>query len=148
MKKFMMLVVLIGLAALVIWGFVEGQHEAEMEALREKPVNAPPRVVEENERQVVSLTDADRTSGGIAVEEIPPQAVPNSALVWWGDKAWVYVETSPGKFLKTPVVIKKFEQEHYEVEGVPSPVLIVTHGAQLLLSEEERASIEVGEENE
>ncbi len=148
MKKFMMLVVLIGLAALMVWGFVEGQHEAEMESLREKPVNAPPRVVEENERQVVGLTDADRTSGGIAVEEISPQALSNSALVWWGDKSWVYVETSPGKFLKTPITIKTFEQGNYEVEGLSSPVRIVTHGAQLLLSEEERASIEVGEENE
>ena len=148
MRKVVPLAAMLGFAALMVWGFMEGQHEAEMEALREKPVNAPPRVVEENERQVVSLTDADRTSGGIAVEEIPPQAVPNSALVWWGDKAWVYVETSPGTFLKTSVVIRKFEQEHYEVEGVPSPARIVTHGAQLLLSEEERASIEVGEENE
>ena len=147
MTRFLTLAFLLGLAALAVWGFIEGRHEAEMEALREKPVNAPARVAEENERQVISLSDADKTAGGIAVEQVSPQAVPASALVWWGDKAWVYVEVSHGKFFKTAVTIQKIEQEHYAVESLSSPARIVTQGAQLLLSEEERHSIEVGEDD-
>lgn len=147
MKKLLLPFALIGIAALGVWGFMEGRHEVAMEALREKPVNVPPRMVEENEQHLLSLSDADKLAGGITMEALSPQAVPTSALVWWGDKAWVYVETSPGKFLKTAVTIKRFEQEHYEVEGVSSPARIVTQGAQLLLSEEERGSIEVGEDD-
>ncbi|MDE3060421.1 MAG: hypothetical protein KGJ06_05370 [Pseudomonadota bacterium] len=147
MKKLLLPFALIGIAALGVWGFMEGRHEVAMEALREKPIDFPPRMVEENEQHLVSLSDADKLAGGIVVEEISPQAVPASALVWWGEKAWVYAETSPGKFLKTAVTIKKFEQGHYEVEGVSSPARIVTQGAQLLLSEEERGSIEVGEDD-
>ena len=147
MTRFLTLAFLLGLAALAVWGFIEGRHETEMEALREKPVYVPPRVAEENERQVISLSDADKTAGGIAVEEVSSQTVPISALVWWDNKAWVYVETSPGKFLKTAITIQKLEQERYRVDGVSSPARIVTQGAQLLLSEEERQTIEVGEDD-
>lgn len=148
MKHVLMLAVLAGLIALGVWGFMEGQQEKELEVLREKPVEVPLRVVEENGQQIVRFSKADNAAAAIRIQEVPSNAVPAAALVWSGDKAWVYAESAPRMFRKVPVSIKEFKRDYYELEGLPAPATIVTQGAQLLLSEEKRGWAKVGEENE
>ena len=44
LRRFLVIVVTIGLAGLVVWGFIEGRGEATMEAQREQPIKTPVRV--------------------------------------------------------------------------------------------------------
>ena len=51
-------IILLGIGAIVIWGFLQGRTEAAREAERERPVASPLRVSTENGEPVVTL-DAD-----------------------------------------------------------------------------------------
>jgi hypothetical protein len=73
--------------------------------------------------------------------------VPASAVVWWQDKAWVYRRIDRATFTRSDIATDlPAPGGGYVVGGLPGPVEIVTRGAQLLLSEEFRAQIQVGED--
>jgi hypothetical protein len=75
--------------------------------------------------------------------------VPASSVLWWSGRAWVYVKTDKGGFTRCqiPTDMQAGRDGGFVVpvsafpEAQPS---IVTQGAQLLLSEEFRAQIQVG----
>lgn len=63
----------VGLAALVVWGFVAGRGEAAREAIREQPVKAPLRVSLDGQgRPVVTLGAEARRQSGIETGAPPP----------------------------------------------------------------------------
>jgi hypothetical protein len=71
-------------------------------------------------------------------------AVPASAVVWWQDRAWIYQRTGPDKFVRVEIATDlPAPGGGYIVTGMPPDVQIVSSGAQLLLSEEFRAQIQV-----
>ena len=73
--------------------------------------------------------------------------VPQSAVVWWQGKSWVYVQRSPEHFARVEVAADQQVKNGFFVRGGPRPDdQVVTTGAQLLLSEEFRSQIQVGEE--
>jgi len=73
--------------------------------------------------------------------------VPASAIVWWQDKAWAYRRIDRERFARADIATDlPAPGGGYVVEGLPDAVEIVTRGAQLLLSEEFRAQIQVGED--
>jgi hypothetical protein len=73
--------------------------------------------------------------------------VPASAIVWWQDRAWVYRRVDPESFVRNDIGTDlPTPGGGYVAAGLPSDVEIVTRGAQLLLSEEFRAQIQVGED--
>jgi hypothetical protein len=73
--------------------------------------------------------------------------VPASAIVWWQNKAWVYHRIEPETFTRADIATDlPVAGGGYIVGGLPNAVEIVTGGAQLLLSEEFRAQIQVGED--
>jgi hypothetical protein len=73
--------------------------------------------------------------------------VPASAIVWWRDKAWVYRRIDTGRFTRADIATDlPVPGGGYIVGSFPNTVEIVTRGAQLLLSEEFRAQIQVGED--
>ena len=74
-------------------------------------------------------------------------AIPSSAIVWWQDRAWVYRRTAPDKFARKEIMTDLPDSGGgYIVRNVPKNTFIVTSGAQMLLSEEFRAQIQVGED--
>lgn len=74
------------------------------------------------------LDTANMMSGVI----VPPQAV-----VWYGGKAWVYRQHSTEKFVREPIdTDKESDQGWFNRDKLKPGDSIVTHGAQLLLSEE------------
>jgi hypothetical protein len=74
--------------------------------------------------------------------------VPASAVVWWQDRAWVYQRKDPDKFVRVEVATDlPAPGGGYIVAGMPTGVQVVSSGAQLLLSEEFRAQIQVDEDN-
>jgi hypothetical protein len=58
--------VVIGIAALLIWAFVQGRKELATEEERERPVKAPLRVSTEDGETVVKLDQATQEKSGIA----------------------------------------------------------------------------------
>lgn len=73
--------------------------------------------------------------------------VPQSALVWWQGKSWIYVQRSPGQFARVEVLSDQPVANGFIVrQGLNANDQVVVTGAQLLLSEEFRSQIHVGEE--
>ena len=79
--------------------------------------------------------------------------VPYSALVWWSGHAWVYVRIDDESFTRREISTDMPAREGngfvvpVGVFGSSKPPEIVTQSAQLLLSEEFRAKIQVGGED-
>lgn len=72
-------------------------------------------------------------------------AIPPSAVVWWQDRAWVYRQAGADTFVRTQLPTGLPTKDGgYVVKDLPSGAKVVTHGTQLLLSEEFRAQIQVG----
>jgi hypothetical protein len=70
--------------------------------------------------------------------------VPASAVVWWQGRAWVYRRTGQDTFARVEIATDlPAPGGGYIAKDVPEDAGIVTRGAQLLLSEEFRAQIQV-----
>jgi hypothetical protein len=90
---------------------------------------------------VLALLPLDATIDGVVV--------PGPAIVWWQGHAWVYVRTGPSTFARRAIATDyPLPEGGYLVRTVTSGTEVVVQGAQMLLSEEFRAQIQVGEESE
>lgn len=73
--------------------------------------------------------------------------VPQSAVVWWQGKAWIYVQKNGGRFARREIPTDQAIENGFVVRsGLTPNDRVVVDGAQLLLSEEFRSQIHVGEE--
>jgi hypothetical protein len=76
--------------------------------------------------------------------------IPGSAVVWWTGRAWVYLRTGADTFTRHEIptdVPAPGGGFIVPVKSLPQPLPeLVAQGAQMLLSEEFRAQIEVGED--
>jgi len=70
--------------------------------------------------------------------------IPQSGVVWWQGKAWIYEATSPTTFTRREVATENPVTSGYFVPGstFTSGTKLVTAGAQALLSEEFRSQIQ------
>ena len=76
-------------------------------------------------------------------------AVPASAIVWWQGRAWIYRRTGPDTFTRVAIATNlPAPGGGYVAHDVAKDAEIVTRGAQLLLSEEFRAQIQVEEDRQ
>jgi hypothetical protein len=77
-------------------------------------------------------------------KSIEAAAVPASAIVWWQGRAWVYRRKGRDSFVRVEIATDlPARGGGYIVKDLPEDAEIVTRGAQLLLSEEFRAQIQV-----
>ena len=86
------------------------------------------------------------TQSGLATAKVTEDrgqiTIPASAVMWWDEKAWVYVRLDGYTFSRVPVdITRTVESGDYAVTGIASTASVVTIGAQLLLSEEMRGSM-------
>jgi len=73
--------------------------------------------------------------------------VPESAVVRWMGKSWIYLRTDSQTFARRDIATDLPASEGgYVVRGLPHDAEIVTRGAQMLLSEELKSQINVGDE--
>jgi hypothetical protein len=83
---------------------------------------------------------------GKSIERV---GVPASAVVWLQGRAWVYRRTGPETFTRVAIATDlPAPGGGYFTNDTPKDAEIVTHGAQLLLSEESRAQIQVDEDSQ
>jgi hypothetical protein len=88
---------------------------------------------------VLAFLPVENTAGGVVV--------PQSAVVWWQGKAWIYLQKNGDRFTRQEISTDQPIENGFVVRSrLQANDHIVTHGAQLLLSEEFRSQIEVGEE--
>jgi len=86
---------------------------------------------------VLALLPTGATVSGVTVSA--------SAIVWWQDRAWAYRRAGPNTFTRKEISTSlPAPGGGYIVKDLPTNSEIVTQGAQLLLSEEFRAQIQVG----
>lgn len=73
--------------------------------------------------------------------------IPSSAVVWWQGRAWAFVQKDPERFVRREIVTENpVDNGWFLTKGFTKEDRIVLIGAQLLLSEEFRSQIHVGEE--
>jgi hypothetical protein len=81
---------------------------------------------------------------GTAIDGV---TVPAEAVIWWQDRAWIYRRIGPETFARSQIATElPAPGGGYVVKDLPAETEIVLRGAQLLLSEEFRAQIQVGED--
>lgn len=81
-------------------------------------------------------------------EEITGLIVPRPAVVWFQGSAWVYLQTAQAQFSRRMIATDTRADGGFLVRDLPRGASAVVGGAELLLSEEARAQIQVGEESE
>ena len=75
--------------------------------------------------------------------------VPYSAIVRSGGKTWVFRQLEPDKFSRSEVAVDRTTGRGvFVMQGLKPGERVVSQGAQLLLSEEQKSQIQVGEEAE
>ena len=90
---------------------------------------------------VLAFLPSGRTIEGVAV--------PPSAIVWWQGRAWVYRRTDQDTFTRVAIATDRpTPGGGYIASDLAKDAEIVTQGAQLLLSEEFRAQIQVEEDRQ
>ncbi|MDE2419657.1 MAG: transposase [Gammaproteobacteria bacterium] len=73
--------------------------------------------------------------------------VPSSAVVWWQGLPWVYKQESLGNFQRVSLQgYTSLPEGWFGQHGLAAGDQVVTQGAQLLLSEEQRSSIKTGDD--
>lgn len=68
LKTILLIIAATGIAALLVWAFLEGRKELAMEQERERPVKAPLRVTTEEGESVITLDKATQKKSGIAAD--------------------------------------------------------------------------------
>lgn len=72
--------------------------------------------------------------------------IPAAAVVWWQGKAWIYTQKDSDRFVRREIPTDASVEDGWFVgKGLSPNDRIVTTGAQLLLSEELRSQIQVGD---
>jgi hypothetical protein len=83
---------------------------------------------------VLALLPFGRSSSGVVV--------PEPAVVWSQGRAWVYVETGPGRYLRREVATNTpVPGGWFVTTGLAAGERVVVRGGQTLLSEEGRAAV-------
>jgi hypothetical protein len=62
--------------------------------------------------------------------------VPNSAVIWYAGKPWVYFKLKNDQFIRKPISTENEVQDGWFNLGINADSEVVVSGAQLLLSEE------------
>ena len=137
MKKLILILLLPAVIASGVYFFLEGRKEMQKEREREKPVLTPPRVKEAGDGVVIEFDESTLAISGLKLERATGPLGMN-AIVTADGKAWYYAEVDKRVFMRKPC--------SSSVCAV-SDEMVVTLGAQMLLSEERKNFIKIGEDS-
>jgi hypothetical protein len=83
-----------------------------------------------------------KTLSSLSKESVSGVIIPNSAVVWYGGKPWVYQKLKADQFSRLPINTETELENGWFYHGIlKANDQIVTSGAQLLLSEEFKSQI-------
>ncbi|GGH67536.1 hypothetical protein GCM10010975_37430 [Comamonas phosphati] len=72
--------------------------------------------------------------------------LPPEALLWWQGRQWAYVEAEPGRFERREATAALRVERGWFVPGFPE-LPVVSRGAQALLSQELKSTLQAGEDD-
>ena len=141
---------LVVFAGLTVFAFVRGRAEFAEERERERPVNSPIRVTISDNQAVVSLDPAASEAASLVMLRLVPRAgavlLPFSAIVWSEGKPWAYMRSAPGRYSRRGVPLGTVVEDGWLLPGKGwQGAEVVLAGGQMLLSEEFRADLNVGD---
>ena len=136
MKRSIFVFLLMLIVAAGVFAFLEGRKEMQKEREREKPVETPPRIKTTSNGSVIEFDESTFAISGIFSEKVSGSINVNYIVTADG-KPWYYAEVGPRVFLR-----KLCASEACLVSNES----VVTRGAQMLLSEERKNMIKIGEE--
>ncbi len=145
-----------GVFAFLVWSFIEGRKEMLLEQESEQPIKVPSRVSIDHGESVITIDVATQKLSGITTTVLAPAPVggpgpshaimvPDSAVVWLGGRAWIYVEKDAERFVRRPVPVDHRVREGFVTDQFAAGDRVVAQGAQLLLSEELKSQIQIGD---
>ncbi len=157
-KMILTALLICGVVGLLVWGFLQGRKELAMEQEREKPITVANRVsIAHGETGITLDPVTQKTSGidtralvpgfseGAGGKRTPGVVIPDSAVVWLDGKAWAYVQKGREKFVRQEVATNHpVGKGWFVTKNFQDGDRVVVQGAQLLLSEEFRAQIQIG----
>lgn len=145
MKRLILVIALLGLVIFAVKHLVAPHAETAAETSLGKPVQEPAEASSKENNahtQTVQLSEEGSLAIGILTQPMTGTTIPTSTLVWFDGKPYVFVETEALHFRKQEVSLKSFHNDTYEVDGLPAQGNLVIQGAQMLMSEEQRGSVE------
>ena len=71
-KSMLVVILLVGIGALLVWAFIEGRKELATEQERERPIKTPLRVATQDGETVITLDKATQVKSGISVAPLQP----------------------------------------------------------------------------
>ena len=90
---------------------------------------APAESLRMGMRVTARLSEADKAQVGVVV--------PATAVVWYANQPWAYRKQGNNQFVRTPITTEtEVDDGWFNTTGVKAGDMVVTTGAQLLLSEE------------
>lgn len=137
-------------AALLIWAHRMGKEALRLEAQGEETI-APAAGIQKGPHGeiFIELSPSAVELAGIQTEILKPRSpgflLPRSAVLRQDGKAWAYAESAPDRFERREVRLSELTDQGWLVRRVSPQNRVVTQGAQLLLSEEMKSSIRVGD---
>ena len=153
-RRLATMTVVLGVGGLLSWAFIEGRAELEKERDREKPIQVPPRIKQIADGETIVTFDQETLVlahiGTTRVSTIQEKVlIPRSSILRHEGKDWVYLLRAPGEFVKRPVdLVTPLATGWLISKGIEANSVVVSVGAQTLLSEELKSQIQVlGEEN-
>ena len=131
-------------------GFLFGREEQMKEKQREATIKSSSQVHRAPDGSTEVILDVKSVqAAGIETRRYSRASseIPREAVVRSDAQTWVYLETAPGKFSRVGVgpVGEPFSFWRLTRRNLPTEIRVVTVGAQLLLSEESKSSIKVGD---
>jgi hypothetical protein len=150
-KPIVTIFVITSVGLLLILAYWEGRKEQMIEQEWERPVKALSRVSIVNGENIIRLDKTTRLKSGIITESCKRGSVPESAVVWLQGKMYAYVQNGEDLFVRREVIERSSpasKTQDYIFKIPLSENRVVVKGAQLLLSEEYREEIIVGERGE
>lgn len=150
LKRAVLLALLASVGALLTRAFISSREEMQHEREREMPIKLPPRVQSTSAGGFKIVLDRETQElAGIEVKTLHRTAegvmVPASALLRQDGQVWLYVQGEPGEFIRKAIKLGKPTSEGWAVPTATQET-VVTVGAQILLSEELKAQIQILEE--
>lgn len=97
---------------------------------------------------IITINEKTFTKAGLAVTPVTEKegktVIPVSAVIWWDGKAWVYAQKDTNSYVRHAIEITAtLPDGFYEITDLPKGSILITRGAQLLLSEELGAGIKL-----
>ena len=151
LKRLLLLALTIGISALLVFAFLEGRKALQAEREREMPVKIPPRLKKLSSGETLvtlekeALKQAGITARRGSVTSNGHLIAPLSSLLRYEGRTFVYVEIATGEFMRKPVIVTSITDRGWEISGPSVDAAVVVTGSALLLSEELKSQIKVGD---